>query len=81
MEADRCQINRVNQADLELDSVHLPRDAGVFVREVGALAKAYFGAIDQGDIESMLGHLDPNGFKIHVLSPDATLTKENDYRE
>lgn len=83
MEADscRCQINRVNRADLEANSVSLPLDAGVFTREVGALAKAYFGAIDEGDIESMLGHLDPNGFNIHVLSPDATLTSENDYRE
>lgn len=83
MEADscRCQINRVNRADLEANSVSLPLDAGVFTREVGALAKAYFGAIDEGDIESMLGHLDPNGFNIHVLSPDATLTTENDYSE
>ncbi|MGZ8755847.1 MAG: hypothetical protein ACXW15_11740, partial [Acidimicrobiia bacterium] len=83
MEADRCrlQINRVNRADLEANSVRLPPDAGVFTREVGALAKAYFGAIDRGDIESMVGHLDPNGFNIHVLSPDATLTSENDYRE
>ena len=45
------------------------------------MARAYFGAIDEGDIESMLGHLDPNGFNIHVLSPDATLASENDYRE
>jgi len=81
MKADRCRINRVNQADLEADSVRLPRDAGVFTREVGALAKAYFGAIDLGDVESMLGHLDPNGFNIHVLSPSATLTNEKDYRE
>ncbi len=83
MEADSCrfQINRVNRADLEANSVRLPPDAGVFTREVGALAKAYFGAIDEGDIESMVGHLDPNGFNIHVLSPDATLTGENDYRE
>ncbi|HEY5777494.1 MAG TPA: nuclear transport factor 2 family protein, partial [Terrimicrobiaceae bacterium] len=83
MEADncRCQINRVNRADLEANSVRLPPDAGVFTREVGALARAYFGAIDEGDIESMLGHLDPNGFNIRVLSPDATLASENDYRE
>jgi 2-keto-3-deoxy-L-rhamnonate aldolase RhmA len=82
MEADRCRINRVNQADLDADSVRLPPEAGVFAREVGALAKAYFGAIDQqGDVESMLGHLDPNGFHIHVLSPAATLASENDYRE
>ncbi len=81
MEPERCQINRVNRADLEANSVRLPPDAGVFTREVGALAKAYFGAIDEGDIESMVGHLDPNGFNIHVLSPDATLTSENEYRE
>jgi hypothetical protein len=82
MEADRSRINRVNRADLEADSVRLPQDAGVFTREVGALAKAYFGAIDQqGDVESMLGHLDPNGFHIQVLSPTATLASENDYRE
>lgn len=81
MEPERCQINRVNRADLEANSVRLPPDAGVFTREVGALAKAYFGAIDKGDIESMVGYLDPNSFNIHVLSPDATLTSENDYRE
>lgn len=81
MEPERCQINRVNRADLEANSVRLPPDAGVFTREVGALAKAYFGAIDEGDIESMVGHLDPNSFNIHVLSPDATLTSENEYRE
>jgi 2-keto-3-deoxy-L-rhamnonate aldolase RhmA/ankyrin repeat protein len=80
MEADSCQIYRVRPADLEANSVRLPLDAGVFTREIGALAKAYFGAIDEGDIDSMLGHLDPNGFNIHVLSPDATLTSENDYR-
>ncbi len=66
---------------MEANSVSLPPVAGVFTREVGALAKAYFGAIDEGDIESMLGHLDPSGFNIHVLSPDATLTSEHDYRE
>ena len=83
MEADSCRlrINRVDRADLEADSVRLPPDAGVFMREVGALAKAYFGAIDRGDIETMVGHLDRNGFNIHVLSPDATLTSENDYRD
>jgi 2-keto-3-deoxy-L-rhamnonate aldolase RhmA/ankyrin repeat protein len=81
MEADRSRVNRVSQADLEADSVRLPRGAGVFAREVGALAKAYFGAIDQGDVEAMLGHLDPNGFKIHVLSPDTVLTSEKGYRE
>lgn len=83
MEADssRYQINRVNRADLAANSVSLPLGAGVFTREVGALAKAYLGALDEGDIESMLGHLDPNGFNIRVLSPDATLASENDYRE
>jgi|GEM_PF-1167308 len=82
MEAEscRCPSYRVNRADLEADPVRLPPDAGVFTREVGALAKAYFGAIDAGDIESMLAHLDPNGFTIHVLSPDATLASENEYR-
>ncbi len=83
MEADnsRCRIYRVNRADLDANSVRLPPDAGVFTREVGALAKSYFGALDEGDIESMVGHLDPNGFDIHVLSPDATLTSESEYRE
>jgi 2-keto-3-deoxy-L-rhamnonate aldolase RhmA/ankyrin repeat protein len=81
MDADRSQIYRVNPADLEANSVRLPPGAGVFPRQVGALAKAYFDAIDDGDIESMLGHLDQNGFNIHVLSPDATLTSEGDYRE
>jgi len=82
MEADNrgVQVYRVNRADLEANLVRLPPDAGVFTREVGALAKAYFGAIDQGDIESMIRHLDPNGFNIHVLSPDATLASEDDYR-
>ncbi|MCB2262033.1 MAG: hypothetical protein LGR52_03725 [Candidatus Thiosymbion ectosymbiont of Robbea hypermnestra] len=83
MTADNCpcQINRVDRADLEANTVPLPPDAGVLTREVGALAKAYFGAIDEGDLESMLSHLDPNGFMIHVLSPDATLASENDYRQ
>jgi len=82
MEVDsrRYQINRVNRADLEANSVSLPLDAGVFTREVGALAKDYFAAIDAGDTDSMLSHLDPNGYNIHVLSPDATLTSEEDYR-
>lgn len=80
MEAN-CTIYRVNRADLEASSVRLPPDAGVFTREIGALACAYFGAIDGGDIDSMLGHLDPNGFNIHVYSPDASLTNENEYRD
>ena len=77
----RCQMNRVDRADLEANSVRLPPDAGAFLREVGTLARAYFGAIDENDIESMVGHLDPNGFNIRVLSPDATLASETDYRE
>jgi 2-keto-3-deoxy-L-rhamnonate aldolase RhmA/ankyrin repeat protein len=82
MDACRCPVNRVNRADLAADSARLPQDAGVLMREVAALAKAYFGALDhQGDVEALLGHLDPNHFTIHVLSPDATLTSENDYRE
>ena len=83
MEADNCpcQIYRVNRADLEANSVRLPPDAGVFIREVGALARAYFGAIDGGPVDSMLGHLDPNGFNIQVMAPDATLASEQDYRE
>ena len=83
MEANgcRCQINRVSRASLEANSVSLPLNSGVFTREVGALAKAYFGALDEGDVESMLGHLDPNGFNIRVLSPDSILTSENDYRK
>jgi 2-keto-3-deoxy-L-rhamnonate aldolase RhmA/ankyrin repeat protein len=74
-------ISRVSPAALTADSVPLPEAAGVLPRTLGALARAYFGAIDEGDIESMLRHLDPNGFNIHVLSPDATLTTETDYRE
>ncbi len=66
---------------MEATVVSLPPDVGVFTREVGALVKAYFEAIDGGDIEAMLGHLDPNGFDIRVYSPDATLTSEKDYRE
>ena len=83
METNSCRLRiyRVDRAELEANSVPLPPDAGVFMREIGALAKAYFGAIDGGDIETMIGHLDPNGFNIHVLSPDATLTSENEYRE
>lgn len=77
----RLPIYRVDRADLEANPVRLPPDAGVFPREVGALAKAYFGAIDAGEIESMISHLDPNGFDIHVLSPDASLTNENEYRD
>ena len=74
----RGKIYRVNRADLEANSVSLPLDAGVFTREVGALAKAYFGAIDGGDIESMISHLDPNGFNIHVYSPDGSMTSEKE---
>jgi 2-keto-3-deoxy-L-rhamnonate aldolase RhmA/ankyrin repeat protein len=74
-------IYRVNRDDLEAHIVRLPPDASVFTREIGTLARDYFSAIDEGDIESMLSHLDPNGFNIQVLSPDATLASENDYRE
>src|SRR5512133_3020956 len=80
MQADRCQLNRVNRADLKADSVSLPQDAGIFAREIGALAKAYLGAIDQqGDARAMLCHLDPNGFNISL--PTVTLTNEDGYRE
>ena len=80
MEVDTCRINRVNRSELKTISVSLPEDAGVFAREVGALAKAYLGAIDQqGDVETMLGHLDPSGFTISL--PTVTLTSEKDYRD
>jgi ankyrin repeat protein/2-keto-3-deoxy-L-rhamnonate aldolase RhmA len=75
------KVDRVNRADLQASSVSPPPDAGAFAREIGTLANAYFGAIDVGDINGMLGHLDPNGFNIHVYSPDATLTNEREYRE
>lgn len=82
MKTDGCRINRVDRADLEADPVRLPKDAGVFAREIGLLAETYFGAIDRMEpVESLLGHLDRNGFSIHVLSPDAVLANENDYRE
>lgn len=82
MEANsrRVQSYRVDRADLQTNSLHLPPDAGVFVREVGDLAMAYFESIDRGDVEAMLGHLDPNGFEIHVLAPNAVLASEGDYR-
>ncbi|NJM54799.1 MAG: nuclear transport factor 2 family protein [Verrucomicrobiae bacterium] len=78
MERSSSQINRVEVAELEAASVRLPQCAGVFMREIGALAEAYFGAIDQGDVESALGHLDPNGFTISF--PGRTLASEDDYR-
>jgi hypothetical protein len=81
MEADKRWSNRVDQDDLQANSVRLPRDAGLLTREVGSLASAYFGAIDKGDIEAMLGHLDQHGFRIHVLSPDDILANEEDYRQ
>jgi hypothetical protein len=40
-----------------------------------------FGAIDAGDVETMLDCLDPAGFDIHVLAPDAHLADEAAYRE
>jgi 2-keto-3-deoxy-L-rhamnonate aldolase RhmA/ketosteroid isomerase-like protein len=83
MEADtyRRQVNRVDRADLEADSVRLPAGAGVLLRQIGALARSYFGAIDAGDVDTMVRHLDPMGFDIHVLAPDAHLKCETDYRE
>ncbi len=79
MEADRCPIYRVNRSDLKAEPVYLPQDVGSFTREIAALAKVYFGAIDTGDVESMLSCLDPNGFKISF--PTSTLTTDNEYRE
>jgi 2-keto-3-deoxy-L-rhamnonate aldolase RhmA/ankyrin repeat protein len=82
METGRCRINRVDRSELEFDSVRIPRGAGVFVREVCSLARAYFGAIDRQDaVGSLLRHLDPNGFNIRVLSPSGTLASEDDYRK
>lgn len=82
MKTDRCQINRVDIADLAYDSVRLAPDAGVFMREVATLANAYFGALDRREaVESLLVHLDPDGFKIQVLSPDHTLATADAYRD
>lgn len=72
---------RVDRADLEAQAVRLPPMASLLTHEIGALASNYFGAIDTGDVDAMLGHLDPDGFDIHVLSPDAHLTTEAEYRE
>lgn len=82
MEANNRRIPsyRVDRADLQTNALHLPPDASVFEREVADLAMRYFGAIDRGDVEAMLDHLDPNGFDIRVLAPDATLANEPDYR-
>jgi 2-keto-3-deoxy-L-rhamnonate aldolase RhmA/ankyrin repeat protein len=81
MEPERYRINRVDTVELAYDAVRLPADAGVFPREIAALAKAYFGAIDKRDAaEALLGHLDPDGFRIQVLSPDRTIASEADYR-
>lgn len=74
------RLNRVDRAELLLDTVKLSPDAGVLLREIGDLARTYFGAIDAGDVETMLAHLDPEGFDIHVLAPDAHLTTEYEYR-
>jgi len=75
------QVYRVNRTDLNANPVVLPPYAGVFVLDIGALARDYFGAIDAGDINEMLLHLDPNGFNIQVFSPNATLETESGYRE
>ena len=72
---------RVKPAELEADAVRLPADAGALAQAVGALARRYFGAIDAGDVETMLDCLDPAGFDIHVLAPDAHLADEAAYRE
>ncbi|TFL16145.1 hypothetical protein [Jannaschia formosa] len=71
---------RVEPAALEYDSIRLPADAGALARSVGALARRYFGAIDAGEVDTMLACLDPAGFDIHVLAPDAHLTDEAAYR-
>ena len=71
---------RVDPADLEGEAVRLPRGADRLAHEVGALARAYFGAIDAGDLPAMLSHLDPARFDIHVLAPDAHLTDAASYR-
>jgi hypothetical protein len=83
MEADTCsrRASRVDRADLEANSVRLPAGAGVLLRQIGAMARSYFGAIDAGDVDTMVRHLDPMGFDIHVLAPDAHLKSETDYRE
>jgi len=74
------QANRVDREDLTANPVRLAPDAGVLDREIAALAESYFGSIDAGDIDTMVSHLDPNGFDIHVLAPDAHLKSEDDYR-
>ncbi len=71
---------RVDPAALDWDAARLPVDAGALAQSVGALARRYFGAIDAGDVETMLACLDPGGFDIHVLSPDAHLIDETSYR-
>ena len=79
MDVNRMQINRVELGELEAPSIRFPQDAGVFVREIGALAESYFGAIDKGDVETLLGCLNSSGFKI--IFPNRALTSESDYRE
>lgn len=71
---------RVDPAELAWDAARLPGDAGALAQSVGALARRYFGAIDAGEVETMLACLDPSGFDIHVLAPDAHLTDEASYR-
>jgi hypothetical protein len=71
---------RVAPAALDWDAAPLPADAGALAQAVAALGRGYFGAIDAGEIETMLGCLDPEGFDIHVLAPDAHLTDTAAYR-
>ena len=71
---------RVAPGALEWEAVRLPGDAGALPQAIGALARRYFGAIDAGKVETMLTCLDPDGFDIHVLAPDAHLTDIGSYR-
>lgn len=82
MEVGTCRINRVDISELEYNAVCLPPDAGAFDREVGDLARSYFGAMDrQEGVETLLCHLDPRGFSIQVLMPACTLTSGSEYSE
>jgi ankyrin repeat protein len=71
---------RVAPAALDWDAAPLPADAGALAQAVAALGRRYFGAMDAGEIETMLACLDPEGFDIHVLAPDAHLTDTAAYR-
>lgn len=76
---DSSRVYRVNRACLEEESVRLAPDADRFTRELGALAKAYLGALDkQGEVQSLIEHLDPRGF--HIALPTGTLTSEDELR-